>query len=65
MSTRYSERLAEAGIKPSVGSIGDGYDNALTEAINGRYKPEVIHRRRPSEAEERPYAMLDAPAMTA
>ena len=42
---RYSERLAEAGIEPSVGSKGDSYDNALAETINGLYKAEVIHRR--------------------
>jgi transposase InsO family protein len=44
---RYSERLAEAGIEPSVGSVGDSYDNALAETINGLYKAEVIHRRGP------------------
>ena len=37
-------RLAEAGIEPSVGSVGDSYDNALAETINGLYKAEVIHR---------------------
>lgn len=47
VSIRYSERLAEAGIKPSVGSVGDSYDNALAETINGLYKAEVIHRRGP------------------
>lgn len=47
VSIRYSERLAEAGIEPSVGSVGDSYDNALAESINGLYKAEVIHRRRP------------------
>jgi putative transposase len=94
---RYSERLAEAGIEPSVGSVGDSYDNALAETINGLYKAEVIHRRGPwrnfeavefatlewvdwfnnrrllepignippAEAEERYYAMLDAPAVAA
>jgi putative transposase len=41
---RYTERLAEAGIEPSVGSVGDSYDNALAETINGLYKAEVIHR---------------------
>jgi transposase InsO family protein len=46
VSIRYSERLAEAGIEPSVGSKGDSYDNALAETINGLYKAEVIHRRR-------------------
>lgn len=47
VSTRYTERLAEAGIEPSVGSVGDSYDNALAETINGLYKAEVIHRRGP------------------
>ena len=47
MSIEYSERLAEAGIEPSVGSVGDSYDNALAETINGLYKAEVIHRRGP------------------
>jgi transposase InsO family protein len=97
VSIRYSERLAEAGIEPSVGSVGDSYDNALAETINGLYKAEVIHRRGPwrnleavefatlewvdwfnhrrllepignippAEAEERYYAMLDAPPMAA
>jgi len=97
VSIRYSERLAEAGIEPSVGSVGDSYDNALAETINGLYKAEAIHRRGPwrnfeavefatlewvdwfnhrrllepignippAEAEERYYAMLDAPAMAA
>ncbi|RQR57147.1 IS3 family transposase [Burkholderia sp. Bp9140] len=45
VSIRYSERLAEAGIEPSVGSRGDSYDNALAETINGLYKAELIHRR--------------------
>ena len=97
VSIRYSERLAEAGIEPSVGSVGDSYDNALAETINGLYKAKVIHRRGPwrnfeavefatlewvdwfnnrrllepignippAEAEERYYAMLDAPALAA
>ena len=47
LSIRYTERLAEAGIEPSVGSVGDSYDNALAEAINGLFKAEVIHRRGP------------------
>jgi len=47
VSIRYTERLAEAGIEPSVGSVGDSYDNALAETINGLYKAEVIHRRAP------------------
>lgn len=45
VSIRYTERLAEAGIEPSVGSVGDSYDNALAESLNGLYKAEVIHRR--------------------
>ena len=44
VSIRYTERLAEAGVEPSVGSVGDSYDNALAETINGLYKAEVIHR---------------------
>ena len=47
VSIRFTERLAEAGIEPSVGSVGDSYDNALVETINGLYKAEVIHRRGP------------------
>jgi putative transposase len=47
VSIRYTERLAEAGIEPSVGSVGDSYDNALAETINGLYKAELIHRRGP------------------
>jgi putative transposase len=47
LSIRYTERLAEAGIEPSVGSVGDSYDNAVAETINGLYKAEVIHRRGP------------------
>lgn len=44
VSIRYTDRLVEAGIEPSVGSVGDSYDNALAETINGLYKAEVIHR---------------------
>src|SRR5215212_511534 len=47
VSIKYTERLVEAGIEPSVGSVGDSYDNALAETINGLYKAEVIHRRGP------------------
>jgi transposase InsO family protein len=47
LSIRYTERLAEAGIERSVGSVGDAYDNALAETINGLYKTEVIRRRGP------------------
>ena len=44
LSVAYSERLAEAGIKPSVGAVGSSYDNALAESINGLYKTELIRR---------------------
>ena len=47
LSIKYTERLADAGIEPSVGSVGDSYDNALAETINGLYKTEVIRRRGP------------------
>ena len=47
LSIRYTERLAEAGIEPSVGSVGDSYDNALAETIIGLFKTEVIRRRGP------------------
>jgi transposase InsO family protein len=47
VSIKYTERLAEAGLVPSVGSVGDSYDHALAETINGLYKAEVIHRRGP------------------
>src|SRR6185436_9400936 len=47
VSIKYTERLAEAGVEPSVGSVGDSYDNALAETINGLYKAEIIHRRGP------------------
>ncbi len=52
VSIRYTERLAEAGIEPSVGSKGDSYDNALAETINGLYKAELIHRRVPWRTKE-------------
>lgn len=45
MSVRYSERLGEAGISPSVGSTGDAYGNALAEIVNGLYKTGVSHIR--------------------
>jgi transposase InsO family protein len=47
VSIRYTERLAEAGIEPSVGSRGDSYDNALAESVIGLFKTEVIRRRGP------------------
>lgn len=52
VSIRYTERLAEAGVEPSVGSRGDSYDNALAETINGLYKTELIHRRAPWKTRE-------------
>ena len=47
LSIRYTERLVEAGIAPSVGSVGDSYDNALAESVIGLYKTEVIRRQGP------------------
>jgi transposase InsO family protein len=58
VSIRYTERLAEAGIEPSVGSVGDSYDNALAETINGLYKAEVVHRRPWRSREELELATL-------
>ncbi|MBD3650782.1 MAG: IS3 family transposase [Alcanivorax sp.] len=52
VSVRYTERLGEAGIDPSVGSKGDSYDNALAETINGLFKAEVIHRCGPWKSME-------------
>ena len=60
LSIRYSERLEEANILPSVGSVGDSYDNALAETINGLYKTEVIRHRGPWKTiEEVEYATLE------
>jgi len=47
VSIRYAQRLSEVGIEPSVGSVGDSYDNALAETINGLYKTEVIRQQGP------------------
>jgi transposase InsO family protein len=47
LSIRCTERLAETGIEPSVGSRGDSYDNALAESVIGLYKTEIIRRRGP------------------
>ena len=52
VSVRYTERLAEAGLMPPVGSTGDSYDNALAESINGLYKTEVIYKRGPWKTRE-------------
>lgn len=59
VSIRYTERLAEAGIDASVGSVGDSYDNALAETINGLYKAEVIHRRSWPNRQAVEWATLD------
>lgn len=60
LSIRYSDRLAEAGITASVGSVGDSYDNALAETINGLYKTEVIRKRGPwRNVDEVEYATLE------
>jgi putative transposase len=47
LSLRYTERLADAGIEPSVGRRGDSYDNALAESVIGLFKAEVIRRKGP------------------
>jgi transposase InsO family protein len=52
VSIRYTERLAEAGIEPSVGSKGDSYDNVLVETINGLYKTELIYKHAPWKTRE-------------
>ncbi len=52
LSIRYTDRLTEAGIEPSVGSKGDSYDNALAETINGLYKTELIYPRGPWKTRE-------------
>jgi transposase InsO family protein len=60
VSIRYTERLAAAGIEPSVGSVGDSYDNALAETVIGLFKTEVIRRRGPwRHAEAVEFATLE------
>ncbi len=60
LALRYTERLAEAGIEPSVGSVGDSYGNALAETVNGLFKAEVIHRCGPWRSfEAAEYATLE------
>ena len=60
LSIRYTERLAEAGIEPSVGSVGDSYHNALAETIIGLYKTEVIRENGPwRNIEEVEFATLE------
>jgi putative transposase len=60
LSIRYTERLAEAGVEASVGSVGDSYDNALAETIIGLFKTEVIYARGPWRSlEAAEYATLE------
>ena len=60
VSIKYTERLAKAGIEPSVGSVGDSYDNALAETVIGLFKTEVIRRRGPwRQAEAVEFATLE------
>jgi transposase InsO family protein len=60
LSIRYTERLALAGIEPSVGSRGDSYDNALAETIIGLYKTELVYRHGPwSRLEDAELATLE------
>jgi putative transposase len=60
VSIRYTERLADAGVEPSVGSVGDSYDNALAETIFGLFKTEVIRRNGPwRNIEEVEFATLE------
>jgi len=60
LSIRYTERLAEADIEPSVGSVGDSCDNALAESIIGLYKTEVIRQLGPwRNVEEVEFETLD------
>ena len=60
LAIRYTERLKDAGIEPSVGSVGDSYDNALAETINGLYKTEIIRPNGPwRNLEEVEFATLE------
>jgi putative transposase len=60
LSMRYTERLADAGIEPSVGSRGDSYDNALAESVIGLFKTELIRRKGPWRSVEAvEFATLD------
>ena len=52
LSIKYTERLEEAKIDPSVGSVGDSYDNAMAETINGLYKAEVIEHEGPWQGQK-------------
>jgi transposase InsO family protein len=60
LAIRYTEKLKDAGIEPSVGSVGDSYDNALAETINGLYKTEIIRPNGPwRNLEEVEFATLE------
>ena len=60
LSIRYTNRLTEAGISPSVGSVGDSYDNALAESVIGLYKTELIHHQAPWKTRDQvEYATLE------
>ena len=60
LSIRYTNRLTEAGISPSVGSVGDSYDNALAESVIGLYKTELIRQRGPwRDRDQVEYATLE------
>ncbi len=60
LSIRYTNRLTEVGIEPSVGSVGDSYDNALAESVIGLYKTELIHKRAPwKDRDQVEYATLE------
>ena len=56
-SIRYGERLAELGVVPSIGTVGDSYDNALAETVNGLYKTELI--RGPGQAPDKTVADVE------
>ena len=60
LSIRYTNRLTQVGIEPSVGSVGDSYDNALAESVIGLYKTELIHKRAPwRDLDQVEYATLE------
>lgn len=60
LSIRYTDRLADAGIEPSVGSVGDSYDNSLAETVIGLFKTELIHRHGPWRGlDDVEYAVLE------
>ena len=60
LSIRYTQRLTEASIEPSVGSVGDSYDNALAESVIGLYKTELVHKQGPwRDLDHLEYATLE------